>query len=228
MVSPLRPLRRALAQLATRSAIKATASLPAGLQRSMPERAVRLAAYVPMLRRKVRVNMRLALGDDVPPGAEHLYFHHLAWSLSNSLATFHRGIAGASIADHVKFDDTIGILDDAFAERRGVVLTVPHWSGHELEGAIIGRRHPMVMLVRQAPTRERADRKAQWYRALGVETVLRPKEASTFKDAITYLRVLKQGKLLGITPDLQADPGQGVAVSVFGRPARLHGGAFAL
>src|SRR5262245_23799184 len=111
MASPLHQLRRALTQFATRSAIKATASLPAGLQRSIPERAIASAAYIPMLRRKVRTNMRLALGDDVPPGAEHRYFQHLAWSLSNSLATFHRGIAGASIADHVKFDSTVGVLD---------------------------------------------------------------------------------------------------------------------
>ena len=44
------------------------------------------------------------------------------------------------------------LLDDAFAEGRGVVLTVPHWSGHELVAAVIARRHPMAMLVRQAPT----------------------------------------------------------------------------
>ena len=228
MLRPFQQLRRALTQYAIRGAIKATASLPAGLQRSIPGRAVALAAYVPMLSRKVRTNMRLALGEDVPPRAERRYFQHLAWTYSNSLATFHRGIAGASIADQVKFDETIAVLDDAFAEGKGIVFTVPHWSGHELQSAVVGRRHPMVMLVRQAPTQERADRKAEWYRALDVETVLRPNQASTFKDAVAYLRVLKQGKLLGITPDLPTDPGQGVAVSLFGRPARIQGGAFAL
>ena len=34
--------------------------------------------------------------------------------------------------------------------------------------------------------------------------------------------------MLAITPDLLADPGQGVEVSLFGRPTRLNGGAFAL
>ena len=38
----------------------------------------------------------------------------------------------------------------------------------------------------------------------------------------------KRGKLLGITPDLLAEPGQGVETCIFGRPARLHGGAFAI
>ena len=181
-----------------------------------------------MLRWKVREHMRLALGDGVPVEAERRYFQHVGWFLSSSLATFHHGIAATPIVDEVRFDESISVLDDAFAEGRGVVLTVPHWSGHELVAAVIARRHPMAMLVRQAPTSERAKRKEKWYRALGAETVLRPKHASTIKDAVAYLKVLKSGKMLAITPDLLADPSQGVEISIFGRLARLPGGAFAL
>jgi lauroyl/myristoyl acyltransferase len=228
LAESLRQLRRAITQWAIRKAIEATASLPIGPQRSSVRRVVALAGAVPMLRRKVRENMRLALGDDVPALAERRYFRHVGWFLSSSLATFHRGLAATPVMNEVKFDQTISVLDDAFAEGRGVVLTVPHWSGHELVAAFIARRHPMVMLVRQAPTAERADRKAKWYRALGAETVLRPKQASTIKDAVAYMKVLKRGKMLAITPDLLADPGQGVEISIFGRPARLNGGAFAL
>jgi lauroyl/myristoyl acyltransferase len=224
----LRQWRRTITQWAIRKAIEATASLPIGSQRSGVRRVVALAGRVPMLRREVRKNMRLALGDDVPVRAESRYFQHVGWFLSSSLATFHRELAATPVVDEVKFDETIGVLDEAFAEGRGVVLTVPHWSGHELVAAVIARRHPMVMLVRQASTEERANRKAKWYQALGVETVLRPKQASTIKDAVAYLKVLKRGKMLAITPDLLADPGQGVEISIFERPARLNGGAFAL
>jgi Lauroyl/myristoyl acyltransferase len=228
VAKPLRQLRRALTQLAIRKAITATASVPIGPQRSTVHRLIALAGGIPMLRWKVREHMRLALGDAVPVGAERRYFQHVGWYLSSSLATFHHGIAATPVVEEVKFDETIRVLDDAFAEGRGVVLTVPHWSGHELVAAVIARRHPMAMLVRQAPTSERADRKEKWYRALGAETVLRPKQASTIKDAVAYLKVLKSGKMLAITPDLLADPGQGFAVSIFGRTAQLPGGAFAL
>ena len=228
MANPFRQLRRVLTQLAIRKAIAATASLPISPQRSSVRHLIALASGIPMLRWKVREHMRLALGDGVPVGAERRYFQHVGWFLSSSLATFHHGIAATPIVDEVKFDETISVLDDAFAEGRGVVLTVPHWSGHELVAAVIARRHPMAMLVRQAPTSERADRKEKWYRALGAETVLRPKHASTIKDAVAYLKVLKSGKMLAITPDLLADPSQGVEISIFGRPARLPGGAFAL
>ena len=228
MAEALHRVRRTATQLAIRQAIMATAALPIGLQRSAVRSLVALAAGIPMLRRKVRENMRLALGHDLPAQAESLYFRHLGWVLCNSLSTFHYGIAATPVPQEVKFDESIRLLDDAVAEGRGVVLAAPHWLAHELAAAIINCRHPMAMLVRQAPTSDRANRKLKWYNALGVEIVLRPSQVSTIKDAVAYLKILKSGKLLAITPDLLAEPGQGVETCIFGRPARLHGGAFAL
>jgi lauroyl/myristoyl acyltransferase len=224
----LQQLRRAATQLAIRAAIYATAALPARLQQSGVRHLIGLAGHMPVLRRKVRERMHLALGDDIPAGAERRYFEHVAWFLSSSLATFQRGLAATQVVDQVKLDPTISVLDDAFAEGRGVVLVVPHWSGHEIIGAVLARRHPMVMLVRQAPTPERSARKAKWYEALGVETVLRPRQSSAIKDAVAYLKVLKTGKMLAITPDLLADATQGFEVTIFGRRTRMPGGTFAL
>jgi len=220
--------RRAATQMAIRQAITITAALPSDLQRSIIRSLVGLAGGIPMLRRRVRENMRLALGPDYPTQAEGLYFRHLGWQLSSSLATFHHGVAATPVLEEVKFDESVRLLDDAVAEGRGVVLTSPHWSGHELVAAIINRRHPMVMFVRQASTSERALRKLKWYNALGVETLLRPNRTSTIEDAVAYLKVLKKGKLLAITPDLLAEADQGVETCIFKRPARLPGGAFAL
>jgi lauroyl/myristoyl acyltransferase len=228
MADSLQQLRRAATQLAIRQAIMATAGLPIGLQRSVVRSLVALAGGIPMLRWRVRENMRLALGCDVPAQAESLYFRHLGWFLSSSLSAFHYGVAATPVAEEVKFDESVRLLDDAVAEGRGVVLASPHWSGHELMAAILNRRHPMAMLIRHAPTSERATRKLKWYTALGAETVLRPSRVSTIRDAAAYMKVLKRGKLLAITPDLLAAPGQGVETCIFGRPARLHGGAFAL
>ena len=223
-----RRIRRAATQQGIRLAIGATAVLPVGAQRAVARSLVGLAGHTPMLRRRVRETMRLALGDNVPADAERAYFQHVGWSLSNALATFHNGLMHTPVPDEVTFDDTMQALDQAVAEGRGVVLTAAHWSGHELAAACLGRRYPLVMLVREAPTPERTARKLKWYAALGTETVLRPSSSSPVKDAVAYLRILKQGKLLAITPDLLADAGQGVPVSIFGRSARLHGGAFAL
>ena len=221
-------LRRGVTQLAIRQVIAATAALPIGTQRPTMRCLVKLAGGIPMLRWKLRENMRLALGYDVPAQAVNLYFRHVGWFLSSSLATYHHGVAATPVLQEVKFDESVRLLDEAAAEGRGVVITSAHWSGHELVAAMVNRRHPMALLVRQAPTAERTARKLKWYNALGVETVLRPNRASTIKDAVAYLSVLKKGKVLAITPDLLADPGQGVETIIFGRQARLHAGAFAL
>ena len=228
MPAYLQQLRRTATQLAIRQVIAASAALPVGAQRSTMRSLVAFVGDLPMLRRKVRDNMHLALGRDVPADAERLYFRHLGWFWSNALASFNHGFTNTPISQEVKFDDSVRIMDEAVAEGRGVVLASPHWSGHELVAARISLRHPMVMLVRQAPTSERASRKLKWYNALGAEIVLRPSGASSIKDAVAYLKVLKRGRTLGITPDLLADEEQGVEVSIFGRPARLFGGAFAL
>jgi lauroyl/myristoyl acyltransferase len=228
MADALQELRHATTQFAVRQAIAATRRLPIGLQRACVRSLIALAGGTPMLRRRVRENMRLALGRDAPDGAERRYFRHLGWFLSNALPVFHHGLAATPVADQVRFDESIHVLDEAVAEGRGVVFTFAHWSGHELMAAIINRSHPTTALVRQAPSPDRMARKLKWYHALGAEIVLRPNRVSTINQASAYLKVLKRGRLLGITPDLLAGPGAGVETRLFGRPARLHGGAFAI
>jgi lauroyl/myristoyl acyltransferase len=220
--------RRGATQFVIRLAIRSTRPLPSKVQHSAARSLGAIAARVPMLRQRVRENMRLALGQDVPAQAERLYFQHVGWFLSQALYTFHHGFAATPLPQAIKFDDSIRILDEAAAEGRGVIITSPHWVGHELAAAAINLRHPMVLLVRDAPTSERAARKLRWYRALGVETVLRSSGSSKMGDALAYLQALRQGKVLAITPDLLTDGEQGAEVSIFGRSARLHGGAFLL
>ena len=228
MANILRHVRRTATQGAIRLVIGATGMLPLRTQRPVVRSLIGLSGSVPWLRRRVRENMQLALGRDVPADAERLYFQHVAWSMSHALEVFHNGLKNTSVPDEVTFDETIQILDRAVAEGRGVLLTAAHWIGHELAAGCIAHRHPVVMLVREAPTQERTARKLKWYAALGAETVLRPSGALPVKDAVTYLKILKQGKLLAMTPDLLTSAEYGIDVSLFGRTARLNGGAFAL
>jgi lauroyl/myristoyl acyltransferase len=228
MADFLRRFRRGATQFAIRHLIGVTAPFPVGAQRSAARSLAALAYRIPKIRRAVRENMRLALGQDVPAQAVHLYFQHLGWFWASALATFNRGFAATPVPTEVKFDQSIRVLDEAAAEGNGVVLTSAHWCGHELAGAAINVRHPMVMLVRPAATSEHEARKTKWYRAVGVEIVVRPSGTSRIKDAAAYLNVLRRGKMLAITPDLLADTEQGVETFIFGRPARLYGGAFAL
>ena len=157
---------RAITQLAIRQTIRATARLSVEQQRNTVRSLVEFAGAIPLLRPRVRENMRLALGFDVPAQSESLYFRRLGWFLSNALPTFHHGLGSTSLLDDVKFDESVELLDDAVSQGRGVVIVSPHWSGHEMVAAVVNRRHPVVGLVRQAPTAERMQRKLKWYSAL--------------------------------------------------------------
>jgi lauroyl/myristoyl acyltransferase len=224
----LSQLRRDLTQRALRLAIAATARVSIDHQRRTVASLTRLLGETPTLRRRVRTNMLLALGDDVPPEAEISYFNRVGWFLGNALSVFHHGPKAWAAFDEIKSDESIGVLDAAVAEGRGAVIVSPHWCGHELIAAQINRRYPMAFLVRRASSSEGMERKLKWYKALGAEIILRPNHASTVKDAVIYLNVLKRGKVLAITPDLLTEAPQGVETQVFGRRARLHGGAFAI
>ena len=219
---------RAITQLAIRQTIRATARLSVEQQRNTVRSLVEFAGAIPLLRPRVRENMRLALGFDVPAQSESLYFRRLGWFLGNALSIFHQGLESSSILDDVNFDESVELLDDAVSQGRGVVIVSPHWSGHETGRGSHQSQTSIGCSGAASSGRGTHERKLQWYNALGIEIVLRPTHASTIKDAATYLNVLKRGKMLCITPDLLADPRQGVAVQIFGRPARLPGGAFAI
>ena len=128
-------LRRDFTQLAIRSAIAATARLPIEHQRRTVRSLIAFAGEIPALRRKVRRNMSMALGADVPPHAERLYFSRVGWFLANALAVFHHGAKASAVFDEIKLDESIGVLDAAVAEGRGAVIVSPHWCGHELVAA---------------------------------------------------------------------------------------------
>ena len=165
-----------------------------------------VAGEIPALRRRVRTNMSMALGPDVPPHAERLYFNRVGWFLANALSVFHHGAKAWAAFDEIRSDESIGVLDAAVAEGRGAVIVSPHWCGHELIGAQINRRYPMTFLVRRASSTQGMERKLKWHKALGAEIVLRPNHASTVKDAVIYLNVLKRGKVLAITPAFGGGP----------------------
>jgi lauroyl/myristoyl acyltransferase len=220
-------LRRQFTELAVSSAIAATARLSIERQRQTIQSLMTLAGEIPLLRRRVHTNMSLALGPDVPPHAHRLYFERVGWFLANALSVFHHGVDASQVLNEIGLGASIAVLDDAVAEGRGVVVVSPHWCGHELVAAQVNRRHPVALLVRQAANAERMARKLKWYDALGVEIVLRHR-ASSLKGAVTYLNVLKRGKVLALTPDLLTEAPQGIETQIFGRRARLYGGAFTL
>ena len=227
MADFLQQFRRNATQFTIRPAIAASATLPIGLQRLIVSSLIALAGSIPMLRWRFERTCVWRWATMYLPKQSGIFSPRRVVSVqrTGNLPLRDRGNA---CSQEVQFDESVRVLDEAVAEGRGVVLASPIgramrlWprssAGDTRWSCLCGKlRHP-----------ERASRKLKWYNSLGEETVLRPIRASTIKDAAAYLKVLKSGKLLAITPDILADPEQGVETRIFGRPARLHGGAFAL
>ena len=228
-MSPLlTDMRRSATQFAIRRALDISARLSIDRQRGMARSLATLSEALPMLRARVQRNMHLALGPDIPTDAPRQYFRHIGWMQGAALAAFHHGLAASAVPKEAAFDDTLGVVDDAIAQGRGAIIVSPHWSGHELLAGLMAVRCPMTMLVRQSSIPDHMARKLKWYSALGVEVILRPQGASSIKDAVAYMGILKQGKVLAITPDLLTSSDAAVEVEVFGRRASVFGGSFAL
>jgi lauroyl/myristoyl acyltransferase len=182
-----------------------------------------LAGLAWPMRKRLATNLRHA---GVTPTATRInrYFRRFGCWVSWSLAVYHRGFAESGVSERLTFDDSVSHLDQAMARGRGVILVCPHFFCHELGAAAVNRRHPVAIIVRENknPARDRV--KQHWYEATGIETVRRPRRSSLMADTLAYLRVLKSGRALGITPDILVPPDKGVPVQIFGREVFLSPG----
>jgi lauroyl/myristoyl acyltransferase len=187
----------------------------------------RIASMVPTLRMRLRTNLHQA-GLEATPERVDRYFRLLGDWLASSLALYNRGLAASGVAGTIRLDESIANLDRAVALGRGVVLVSPHAFCHELGAAVINRRHPVVALVRESKNPVRDAIKRRWYEATGLETVLRSRKSSMLADVMSYIRVLRDGKVLAITPDLPVAAEAGVPVKILGRTVSLNPGMVAL
>lgn len=223
-----RKLRRSATLALLRGSMAMTRPLPASSLRAIGSIAGNGAAWILPLRRRLATNYELAFGHRPPPGAVDRYFQRLGAWMGWRLAVVQRGIVGANAQRLMGYDETAAVLDDAVGEGRGVVIASPHWFCYEMVGGVVNLRHRLVMLVREQADQRRARIKNQWYAALGVETVRRPRQSSLLADTRACLKILKSGAILGVTPDLPVGPENGVPVNLFDRTMHFKAGAVAL
>jgi lauroyl/myristoyl acyltransferase len=186
-----------------------------------------LARFAGPLRQRLATSLHRA---GIVPSQRVLnrYFHRFGCWSGWSLAVYQAGLEASGVGDRFEFADSVVNLDRAVAKGRGVVLACPHLFCHEIAAAAINRRHPVVALVRESKNPRRGAVKQRWYEATGMETVRRPRGSSVVSDTLAYLRVLRSGRVLGITPDVLVPPDKGVPVRMFGRQLTLSPGVVLL
>jgi lauroyl/myristoyl acyltransferase len=189
-------------------------------------RGLGLAANWP-LRKRLAYNLQCA-GLTATPALLDRYFQLLGTWAGWSLAVYQQGFATSRVARRIHLDDSVAHLDRAISSGKGVILTTGHFFCHEMGAAAIHLRHPLVALIRESKDHLRHAIKQRWYQATGLEVVYRARRTSMLSDTLAYLRVLRAGKILAITPDLPVRPDRGVAVSLFGKQVILPSGMIAL
>jgi lauroyl/myristoyl acyltransferase len=137
---------------------------------------------------------------------------------------FHRGFLRSGFPEHMEFGPSVLNLDRAVAKGKGVVLASPHQFCYELGAAYINLRHRTVALIRERGDPKRQSIKEHWYRATGMDTVRRPRHGSIAGDMFAFLRVLKEGGILGVTPDIITSKTTGVSLEMFRRTVSLSPG----
>lgn len=218
-------VRRSATRWAMLGTLRMSSRLSFRQSRSIGLAMGRLGHMMPFLRNRLRDNLRAA-GVDHSDATVRTYFQRYGTCIGESLGIYGTGLDAFPARVRVELDpSTIHRLDEAVAKGNGVVIASPHLFGHEIAAGLIHRRHPLTAIVRESkdPTWEPV--KDRWYaESLGLNTVKRPRKETAAEQMRRMLGVLRQGKVLAITPDVITSRSSAVPVQVFGRTVKLSPG----
>jgi KDO2-lipid IV(A) lauroyltransferase len=110
--------------------------------------------------------------------------------------------------------DTWHVIDEALAERRGIIFLTPHLGCFEISAMYVAQRLPLTVLYR--PPKQR------WLEPLMNKGRIRGKmkpEPASLKGVRALYKALQRGEPIGILPDQAPQVGEGAWADFFGRPA---------
>jgi lauroyl/myristoyl acyltransferase len=138
------------------------------------------------------------------------------------------GFPNSGCPEKFKFDGSFHMLEQAYAAGKGVINIAPHICGYPVYGAVVSSRIPCSIYLR----RNTDPNKMRMTEAVGIagngHLVAPPPGATKAQRLKVALDVLRQGKMLFITPDTPRKPTEGVRVTVFDRTVHFPTGVFVM
>ena len=139
---------------------------------------------------------------------------------------FRTGFAKSGCLERFKFDESFRLLEQAYAGGKGVISIAPHICGFPVYAPVVTPRIPCSSYVRRNrdPRKMRITESAAV--AAGSPLVYPPVGATKAERLQVAIDVLREGKMLFITPDTPHKSHQGIPVTIFGRTAYFSAGVF--
>jgi len=178
------------------------------------------------LRKRLARNMELA-GVSAGKLAD-AYFERAIDQMAMLAHVFRAGFRRSGCLEKFKFDDSFSVLERAFASGRGVISISPHICGYPLYPPVVSTRIPCSIYLR----RNKDPRKMRITEAIGIagegHLVYPPAGATRAQRLQVAVDVLREGRMLFITPDTPRKPNEGVEVHLFGRTTYFPTGVFVM
>jgi len=138
------------------------------------------------------------------------------------------GLEDSGCLEKFVFDDSFSILERAYAKGKGVISIAPHISGYPIYGGIVSQRIPCVIYLRNNKDPKKMRITETIARAGGGELVYAPHNKSKAERLRVAINVLRQGRMLFLTPDTPKRSDSGVPVEIFGKRAYFPRGVFVM
>lgn len=156
------------------------------------------------------------------------HFHRAVDQIIMLAHVFRAGFPKSGCPEKFAFDQSFRLLEQAYAAGKGVINIAPHICGFPLYAPIVTPRIPCSVYLR----RNQDPRKMRITEAVGSAAdghlVCPPPGATKAQRLQVAIDVLREGRMLFITPDTPRKPSDGVAVTIFGRTAYFPTGVFVM
>ncbi len=211
------PLRRRLRARGLELLVRVADAAPEGAVRALLAGAAEAARFA-QVERAIRANLHLALGAEATPAELARIARGVRLHAARQLYEWTRLAAGPRnrswLAERVRCDASIAILEREFAHGRGVIVVTAHLGNWELAAVALRERGFDGVVVGRERERDPTRRfLSDLRRAWGLETV--PQDTR----ARPLLRVLAGGGIVGLLADLEVRRIAGQFLPFFGVPA---------
>jgi len=169
----------------------------------------------PARRKIVERNLLPVVGHDARLARRKA--HGLFLAFAGKLADLWRFESGRPMNQWLTAGTDWGILEAAYARKKGVLLLTPHLGNWELGGALLARRGlKLVVLTQAEPAPELTELRRQSRARWGIETFV---VGGNGFDFVEIIRRLQEGAMVALLLDRPPEA-KAVAVELFGQPFR--------